>query len=255
MKAAIISLLFLWCTSHLPQTQNAESDIESYKAYLGTRDVQATKALWKNVVAGYKARFESDVKNTGLLYELTLAQFGLLTATQRDRDEDLFDDYVEDTEDNLKELIKRNKSWGEPKALLAALYGMQMAYSPMKGMFLGAKSGSLMDEALKNAPSSALVWKLYANAKFFTPETWGGDLKAAIGAYEKAIRLYEASPEKIKNNWFYIDTLAFLGRAYEKNNQFSLAVEAYQKALAAEPEYQWVKSVLLPGARKRISAN
>jgi tetratricopeptide (TPR) repeat protein len=255
MKTAIVSLFFICWANCFPQSQYAESGADTYKAYLGNNDVQATKEQWKKAVAGRKAKFEGDTKNPDLLYDLTLAQFGLLTATQRDRDEDLFDDYVEETEKNLETLIDGNKSWGEPKALLAALYGMQMSYSPMKGMFLGAKSGSLMDKALKSAPSSPLVWKLYANSKFFTPETWGGDLKEAVSAYEKAVRLYEASPEKTKNNWFYIDTLAFLGKAYERDNQVSQAIEVYQEALEAEPEYQWVKSVLLPKARKSVSAH
>lgn len=252
MKAIIISLL-ICLTGYFPQTENAGPDADTYRAYLGSRDVEATKAQWKKIVADRKVKSEAAPENTKLLYELTLAQFGLLTATQRDRDEDLFDDYVEETEANLETLIDRNKNNGEPRALLAALYGMQMAYSPMKGMFLGAKSGSLMDQALKRSPASPLVWKLHANAKFFTPETWGGDLKEAITAYEKAVTLYESAPDKAKDNWFYIDTLAFLGKAYEKNNQVSRAIEVYKKALSAEPDYQWVKSVLLPKAMKSTS--
>lgn len=252
MKAIIISLL-ICLTGYFPQTENVGPDAETYRAYLGSRDVEATKAAWKKLVAHRKVKSDADPKNTKLLYELTLAQFGLLTATQRDRDEDLFDDYVEATEVNLETLIDRDRNNGEPRALLAALYGMQMAYSPMKGMLLGAKSGSLMDQALKRSPTSPLVWKLHANAKFFTPETWGGDLKEAIAAYEKAVSLYESTPDKAKDNWFYIDTLAFLGKAYEKNNQTARAIEVYKKALTAEPDYQWVKLVLLPKAIKTTS--
>ncbi|MBT1700672.1 tetratricopeptide repeat protein [Fulvivirgaceae bacterium PWU4] len=252
MKAIIISLL-VCLTGYFPQTENAGPDAETYSAYLGSRDVETTKARWKKIVADRKVRSEAAPENTKLLYELTLAQFGLLTATQRDRDEDLFDDYVEETEANLETLIDRNKNSGEPRALLAALYGMRMSYSPMKGMFLGAKSESLMDQALKRSPASPLVWKLHANAKFFTPETWGGDLKEAITAYEKAVALYESAPDKGKDNWFYIDTLAFLGKAYEKNNQNAKAIEVYKKALSAEPDYQWVKSVLLPRVMKSTS--
>lgn len=252
MKVTITSLL-ICLTGYFPQIENAGPDAETYRAYLGSRDIEATKAQWKKLVADRKVRYESAPENTRLLYELTFAQFGLLTATQRDRDEDLFDDYVEETEVNLETLIDRNKDSGEPRALLAALYGMQMAYSPVKGMFLGTKSESLMDQALKRSPASPLVWKLYANAKFFTPETWGGDLKEAIRAYEKAVMLFESVPERTESNWFYIDTLAFLGKAYEKNNEIAKAVEVYKKALGAEPDYQWVKSVLLPKAMKNVS--
>ena len=251
----IIASLFLLCWAHYQQTQYPECDEVMYKAYLGHQDVQVSKEQWKKIVAGRKTKLQSDPKNKDHLYDLSLAQFGLLTSTMRDQDENLFDDHVDETEKNLQTLIDENKNWGEPRALLAALYGLKINYSPVKGMYYGPKSGSLIEEAKKDTPSSPLVWKLYANYKFFTPETFGGDLKEAIKAYEKSIQLYESDPERIKNNWFYLDTMAFLGQAYLKDGQTARAIETYEKALKTEPGYSFVKFNLLPKARKTVSSN
>ena len=95
-----------------------------------------------------------------------------------------------------------------------------------------------------------MVWKIYANSKLFTPEMWGGDLKEAIQAFEKSIALYEANPNDLPFNWFYLDTLAFQGQAYLKDGQRAKAISTYEKALKVEPEFAWVKNVLLPKAQK-----
>jgi tetratricopeptide (TPR) repeat protein len=87
-----------------------------------------------------------------------------------------------------------------------------------------------------------------------TPEAWGGDVKEAIKAFQRSIELYEASPEKSKDNWFYLDTIAFLGKAYEKDKQQAKAIETYEKAIRLEPGFAWVKYILLPQARKNIAA-
>ena len=112
-----------------------------------------------------------------------------------------------------------------------------------------------MEQALKDSPSSPLVWKLYGNSKLFTPETWGGDIKEAIKAYEKSLRLFESVPEQIKNNWFYLDTMAFLGHAYMKDGNPAKAIIIYEKALAVESEFSWVKFGLLPKAKKSVAVN
>ena len=174
--------------------------------------------------------------------------------TMRDQDEELFDAYADQTEQNLEFILSENKNWAEPRALLSAVYGLRMGYSPWQGMFLGPKSQSLMDKAMKDGPESPLVWKLYANSRYFTPEMWGGDLKEAIKAYEKSIQLYERDPAKTKFNWYYLDTLAFLGQAYSKNGESSKAVTQYEKALQVEPEFYWIKNALLPKAKELSQA-
>jgi tetratricopeptide (TPR) repeat protein len=242
----LIALTFYLFT-FLANGQDA-TDERMYRAYLSPE--KATDS-WKQAVAERQAALQADPQNNQAAYSLALAHFGLLSGTMRFRDEDLFDEYYDATVDNLKSLISTNKSWGEPHALLSAVYGLKMGYSPMQGMFLGSKSNTLTEKARKFSPQSPLVWKVYANAKFFTPEMWGGDLAEAIEGYEKCIQLYESNPQQLQFNWIYLDALAFQGQAYLKNGDTGKAIETYEKALKAEPSFGYVRDVLLPAARKQ----
>jgi tetratricopeptide (TPR) repeat protein len=249
MKTQFI-LFALACNFFSCFAQNSLSNETAYKAYLGNKDVKVTKDLWKSFTSDMSAKANSiDNKNTR--FELALAQFGLLSATMRDKDEDLFDEYIDDAEENLEVLIDDNKSWGDPKALLGAITGLKIAYMPIKGMFLGPKSQELLEKSIKESPKSPLAWKLYGNSKLQTPEAFGGDIKEAIKAYEKAITLFESDTTSLQFNWFYLDTLAYLGQAYTKDSQSSKAITVFEKALTVEPNFMWVKYTLLPNAKKQ----
>lgn len=219
-----------------------------YYAYLGN-DANSTNE-WKKAVQNRQQELSKNTSDPKLKYALLLAQWGLLNATMKTKDEDLFDEYYDPALENLEEITKSDKKWAEPYAIQSAIYGLKMGYSPMQGMILGSKSSSLIEKAKKLNDTSPLVWKIYANSKFFTPEMWGGDIKEAIQAYEKSIALYEANPNDLPFNWFYLDALAFQGQAYLKDGQRAKAISTYEKALKIEPQFTWVKNVLLPKAQK-----
>jgi tetratricopeptide (TPR) repeat protein len=247
MKAMILLIIISGTTTEW-RMRYLDSSEDSYQAYL-ERDLQAAKDQWIKIVSDRQKRFQQNSTDHAILLDLALAQFGLLSSTMRDKDEELFDAYVDRTEENLETLIAKNKDSGEARALLSSVYGLKMGYSPMKGMFLGSKSADLMEQARKKSPASPLVWKLYGNSKYHTPEAFGGDVKEAIKAYEKAIQLFETKPENLKENWLYIDTFAFLGQAYAKDNRSDAAVSTFEKVLKIEPAYTWVSYVLLPKAK------
>lgn len=240
----ILAAILLSSTVGLAQT---ETDEMLYKAYL-TRDFP----LYKQALESAKSELSKKPADKQLQFNYAMTGFALLSGTMGDQDEDMYDQYEAAIDEKLEALVEVEKKWGEPKALLAAKYGLDMGYSPMKGMYLGAKSNSLIEKAIQEAPTSALVWKVQANSKFFTPEMFGGDLAEAIKAYEKAIGLYE-STSTTKKNWMYIDALAFLGQAYSKNNEVSKAIATYEKALKIEPDFGWVKFLLLPKAQEKLS--
>jgi tetratricopeptide (TPR) repeat protein len=183
------------------------------------------------------------------LYNLLLAQHGLLTATMADQDEDLFDEHYDNAKENIQTLIEAKYEVGNAKAILSAIYGLEMGYSSYKGMFLGGKSSSNIEEATKMASNEPLVWQVYGSSKFFTPYMFGGDTKEAQKAYQEAVKLYENNG-LTTSNWRYLDALAWLGKVYEKNGEKALAKSTYEKALVAEPDFGWVKYALLPAVSK-----
>ncbi|MEQ6167116.1 tetratricopeptide repeat protein [Ekhidna sp. MALMAid0563] len=202
-----------------------------YAAYL-----KASKTMWERSIE--RAKKESGEES----FEVAMAMYGLLNNTMATEDEDTFDDYKDITIDLLEKLIEDNPEWGEPHAVLSSTYGLVMAYSPWKGMYLGSKSSSLMEKAVELQSDSPLVQKLFGGSKLYTPEMFGGDPKVAVEAFKKSLELFESDDKA--NNWLYLDTMMGLAMAYRKTDQNNKAKLTLEKAVTIEPQYQWAKSVL-----------
>ena len=211
---------------------SAQSPSETqYGAFL-----TASKTLWEQSVK-QAAKEHGDQS-----FEAAIAYMGLLNNTMATQDEDTFDEYIDTTVDLLKSIIETNPDSGEPKAVLSSVYGLIMAYSPMKGMLYGSKSNSLMDAAIKSDPNSPLVQKLYAGSKLYTPKMFGGNSKEAVASYEKSVEIFEKG--ETASNWLYLDALMGLSLAYQKVERVEDAKKTLNKALNIEPEFGWAMGVL-----------
>lgn len=242
MKLRIIKQLLLTSVGMLlfitVHAQDNLTEME-YSAYL-----RNSKSLWKTAVQKRKEEYESSNSNQDL-FRLASAQQGLLNVTMTDQDEELFDDHVDDTKDNMKKLIDNDFKVAESKALLSSVYGYEMAYSSWKGMFLGSKSSSAIARAIELNDQSPLVWQVQGSSKLFTPSMFGGDKTEALNAFKKSVELYEKNGDT-DFNWRYLDALAWLGQAYKANGDVKNAQATFEKALTIEPEFGWVKNSLLP---------
>lgn len=241
MKKTIISVLI--AAAAIGQIIAQDVNALMYKAYLIN-----SMSLWERAVSITQKACDAEPENMQRKFELALAQYGLLSATMADKNEEQFNKYLDATKENLESLIESDDKWAEPKAILASVYGLQMGYSPWKGMFLGGKSSGLMEEALEADSKSPVVHKLYAGSKLFTPEMFGGSVTDAVNHYQKAIEFYESDSTNTVNSWLYLDAMAFLGIAHKKAKKIDDAIKVYKRALEKEPEFGWVENVLLPSA-------
>ncbi|MDW7691773.1 hypothetical protein R9C00_16490 [Flammeovirgaceae bacterium SG7u.111] len=218
--------------------------VKAYEAYV--------KGEPNNFHTLVKELKKSKVKTTEQKLELLKLQYGLLNSTFAKMDEDLFDDESDAAVDNAKTILEADKNNAEAKALLAGIYGFKIAYSPMKGMFLGGKSNNLLSEAMQTAPNNPVVRLMNAISAFNTPDMWGGDKKVARENFLKSIELFENQGASLENNWLLLHANAWLGQSYSEANEAKKAVETYQKVLKVAPEFDWVKHVLLPRAEKKM---
>lgn len=226
-KVSIILMVAIMST----QLSAQELTEVQYGAYLKT-----SYSLWERAIS------LAEKKHGAESFEKAMAGYGLLNVTMAFEDEDKFDEYVEEVSDLLKEIIEEKPDWGEPKAVLSSVYGLRMAYDPWKGIIYGAKSGSLMNEAYNQQPESALVQKLYAGSKLYTPEMFGGDVGESKKAYLKSIEIYEKSNDT--KNWLYLDALVGLSMAQKKLDEPNEAKKSLEKALEIEPAFGWAKGLL-----------
>ena len=230
-----IALVVILTTSSFEQPTKSGT----YTAYLN-----GSMQLWERSIKGAQDQFAATASAADQ-FELALAMYGGLSATMRDQDEDFFDRHVDEAMEHLEDLIEKDHRVADCKAIMSGIYGFKIAYSPWKGMYLGPKSSNTIESALKLNPESPIVQKLYANNMYFTPETWGGDLQKAIKAYEKAIELFERTPESAED-WIRLDTYAWLGQAYVKAGEKEKAKKTYLASLELEKDFNWVSFVLLP---------
>jgi tetratricopeptide (TPR) repeat protein len=238
MKALFPTIAFLLFIVFRVSAQDAV-DEKMYQSYL-----QHDKEQWKRAVelrTQDSKKFPADANKQ---FNLAFTRFSLLNSAMAKKDEDLFDDYIDETKGLLKKLVDNKKVAAESKALLSAVYGLQIGFSPMKGISLGNTSSRLADEAKTLAPNSAIAWRMYGSNNYYTPSTFGGDIKKAIAALEQAIKLFESKSELTKNNWLYLDTMALLGQAYLKNEEKTKAIVVYQKAISIEPAFEYAKQLL-----------
>lgn len=239
-KLLLISYIIALLSMNTFCYAQSEEDQMAYQAYISN-----SKGLWKALVEKRQASYTSN-NTMHNLYQLSLAQHGLLNATMVDRDEALFDKHLDAAKNNLETLISSDYEPGNSRAVLSSIYGMEMGYSSWKGMFLGPKSSKHLEKAIKKAPESPLVWQIQGSSKLFTPSMFGGDKQEALQAFKRSVELYEAGTSSLTPNWRYLDAYAWLGQCYEALGKPDEARKVYEKALSLEPEFNWVKNGLLP---------
>lgn len=185
-------------------------------------------------------------RNAEVLYQWCLGEYAYLGyRLGNDRDEGLIEERLEALEARLGDLLDLRPNFPAAMAMKGAVIAMQIGLSPMTAVYRGPTSAGLIEDAVEASPDCPEAWVEMGNMRYHTPSLLGGDKQAAIHAFAKAADLFEAQG-KVTNNWLYLHTLAWLGQAYADAGQVAAARQAYQRALAAEPNFQWVKDELLP---------
>lgn len=143
------------------------------------------------------------------------------------------------------------KPMPETHALLASVLGRMIGADPQQAMTLGPQSQQEMEEAVATGPNNPRVWLLRGISSIFTPAEYGGGLSIAEGQLDKAIEFFNNDhPVAPAPSWGRAEAYAWLGQVLQQENKPADAAAAYDKALALEPNYSCVKSVLLPSVRK-----
>jgi tetratricopeptide (TPR) repeat protein len=214
---------------------------------------KALIAYDRNLLLQAREIFEKENSNTMALYYQTYCEYKLLEMSLLPGNEDLFDKYYDDAVTHAEKIAAVEEYESEGKTLLAGIYMMRIATSSMSGVTLSPKVHSLLDDAQKSIPSNPRPYLIRGIMKYQTPGIFGGSYEDAAKNFSKAIQLFEKqdSVNQLKPHWGYIESLAWLGRAQEKLENYGAAKFAYEKALKVEPNYDWVKYSLLPQLMKK----
>jgi len=149
---------------------------------------------------------------------------------------------------HLKKALEINDNNAEAHALLSSCYGMQIAFSPMSGIWRGPKSSFEMNEAKELAGENPRVALLEAISTYNTPSIFGGGKEEGFEAMKRAAELFDQwkTTDSLQPDWGKEQVYAWIGSAYLDRNEAILARKSFDKALEINPDYGWVKYVLMP---------
>ena len=208
-----------------------------------------------------KATFERTLANTGLAawghYYIALADYRiadyLLAAGEENKG--AASEHLKDTVDHLQKATEINPQAAEAYSLLSSAYGRQISLNPIKGMTLGRKAQKALKKAAQLAPDNPRVVLCTAIRDFNTPGMFGGSKEKGLQGFQRAAELFarEEPSDPIRPVWGHSRTYAWLGLAYQDRGELALARAAFAKALAINPDFSWVKNVLLPELEKAVA--
>jgi tetratricopeptide (TPR) repeat protein len=192
-----------------------------------------------------------QVRSDEFIFELLNYQYGYIGWCLGTKNKVEAEKYTEMAWENLKVLEKRSFHASSLNAYKSALYGFNIGLNVMKAPFLGPKSVSCAETAIRQDKNNPYGYIQYANALYHMPATFGGSKKLAIENYQKAERLMEANATGIRHDWNYISLLLAIGKAYDETGAYKWARYYYEKILRIEPGFIWVKSELYPNILKK----
>ncbi len=208
-----------------------------------------------------RAAFERALADTSLTtwghYYIALADYRiadhLLAAGEENKG--AASEHLKATVEHLQKATEINPQAAEAYALLSSAYGRQIGLNPIKGMTLGRKARKSLKKAAQLAPDNPRVVLCTAISDFNTPGMFGGSKEKGLQGFRRAAELFaqEEPTDPIHPVWGHSRTYAWLGLAYQDRGELAPARAAFAKALAINPDFSWVKNVLLPELEKAVA--
>ena len=214
----------------------------------GSKDsLRQARALFLQATGGAKHRALAH-------YYVGLADYRLNNQFSDDAEEQR-EQILGHATEHLKQATNIDEEMADVWALLAGVYGQRMGLNPMKGMLLGSDASSALERAKKLEPDNPRVWIIDGTQDFFTPSMFGGDKEQALKSFKKAAQLaqQESIDDPLQPSWGHAEAYAWIGVAHMEAERTDEARAAFHNALDVNPDYGWVKSVLLPELKERQS--
>ncbi len=250
MKRFPLSLAFMLSIACPAFTQSADSLLVSGRRMLHAGENQGSL----DAMYAARATFERALADTSLAawahYYIALADFRIvnLLLGAGEKNKDAASEHLDSAVGHLKEATRIDPEAAEAYALLSSAYGRQIGLSPVKGMFIGPKAGKAIKKAMELAPDNPRVVLSAAIGDFNTPRMFGGNKESAMQGFQRAAELFalEKPAEPVEPVWGHSEAYAWLGLAYMDRDEREPAGMAFEKALEIDPDFGWVKYVLLP---------
>ena len=250
MLRFLLSLASVFSITFPAFPQSADSLLVNGRQMLRAGESQGSL----DAIYAARAMFERAQADTGLAawshYYIALADYRMvnLLLAAGEENKDAASGHLKSAVEHLRESTRIDPRSADAYALLSSAYGRQISLSPAKSIFLGPKAQKALRKAVKLAPDNPRVVLSAAIGAFNTPKMFGGSKERAMQGLQRATELFarEEPVDPIQPVWGHSQTYAWLGVAYLDRGELDSARAAFEKALEIDPEFGWVKYVLLP---------
>lgn len=178
-------------------------------------------------------------------YYVALASYRMATMNASEKEQLK---YLDQSIEQLEKVIEMDAAFTEGYALLGSALGWKAGLKPMQSMFLGPRANKMVAKAKELQPENPRAIMIGAVSDYNTPKMFGGDPVRAMKGFEEAIALFEKEEleDPLMPAWGHEEAYAWLGQGHLTNGAKEQARAALEKSLEINPDYGWVKYVLLP---------
>lgn len=258
MKKTFVITLLLFLTPVISIAQT-ETNIDSL-IIQGKQQLQQATNKWTDVdllrTRAYFERLLMDGSKSWLVrYYIGMADYRLVSYYFSKQEKDQAKQFIDDGIDHLQQCIESSKEFVEAHSLLSSMYGNKIAVSPFSAMTLGSKSSKEMGKAMELDPQNPRNYLIAGWSAYFTPKLFGGGKEKAKNYFEQAIAHFDSFEvtNPILPGWGHDEAYAWLGMAQMEAEEFEAAKMNFDQALKINPEYGWVKYVLLPQLNTKMA--
>ncbi len=245
--------MFLVVCTAFSQKESVENTLMKSKHLLKSAVDQADGLFYRQAQQMLEP-LTADSRHAALVhYYIGYIQYQMGVVVER-LDKDRAVAYLDSAVEQLQIAIDLKKDFADAYALLSSCYGLKIGFSPMKAIILGPKSGSAMKKALELEPGNPRVVLLDAVSKYNTPALFGGSKDKALQGFKQAAELFNkwTESDSLRPSWGREETYAWMGIAYMEREENMLAKKAFEKAMEINPNYGWVKYVLMPKLQNKL---
>lgn len=227
-----LSIIVLLFGFNLAVAQNDFNE-KIYKSFI-TSDM--TK--WKYIIDEMNRK---PAASNSFLLELVNFQYGYIAYHIGIKNYSEARHYLELAEKNLAKLESNGYNPSAVNSYKSAFNGFKIGLNVLKAPFLGPKSIEYAEMAVKFNKNCHLGYIQKGNIQFYMPSAFGGSKQEALEYYKKAQKLMEQTPGQSTKNWNYLNLLIVIAQAHSKLNDYNSTAQYYEKILAVEPDFEWVK--------------
>jgi len=250
MKQFLILSILISVLTVIGSTQSVDELVKEGKKLVEQGNITFQESVLVNARGLFERAALSDPENYLANYYTGYTDYRLATYYMKNKDNTKFKQYIKSSEKILRTLTRKNDADAESLSLLATVLGIQISLDPDLGQLIGQEAAILISKSLKISPENPRVLLHAGISKLNTPEFFGGSKEKALEYFKHSVNIFEKINKEKAINWGQLDALAWLGIAYTRLEKYDSAISAFKRALEIEPEFGWVKYVLLPSAEK-----